>query len=147
MTTPALKGGARFISGRPAAAPCGDVVGVHLGLPVDALLEIRLAGRRAHRAVRDACGLRRVERLQGFGNSYLMAAHMRPIGPKPANAGVSWPYGGVRMPVAGSKPPMSNCVPPLTFSVRGYCTSGWSKTGRLKERRALSLLLRAPQES
>lgn len=37
---------------------------------------------------------------------------MRPIGPKPANAGVSWPYGGVRMPVAGSKPPMSNCVPP-----------------------------------
>lgn len=48
----------------------------------------------------------------GFGNLYLMAAHMRPIGPKPANAGVSWPYGGVRMPVAGSKPPMSNCVPP-----------------------------------
>lgn len=98
--------------GRPAAAPCGDVVGVHLGLPVDALLEIRLARRRAHRAVRDACGLRRVERLQGFGNSYLMAAHMRPIGPKPANAGVSWPYGGVRVPVTGSKPPMSNCVPP-----------------------------------
>lgn len=39
----------------------------------------------------------------------------------------------------------SNCVTtePLTENVRGYCASGWSKTGRPKERRALSLLLRA----